>query len=122
MSKNNNEGVKLPPPPKTAGKYRKASALEDGQSITGTVVGFRTEYSEKLRKDMTAIALKNGNEEFELNPAGTINDALAAGQLKIGRTYKFQKEGLEKTKKGGYKNVFGIYDLTASANTSSDEI
>lgn len=117
-----NDGVKLPRPVLTNNKYRKTSALEDGQSITGTVLSFKTEYSEKLKKEMTAIIMKDGNDEFELNPSGTINDAIRAGQLKVGRTYKFQKEGLEKTKKGGYKNVFGIYDLSASPNTSSEEI
>lgn len=116
MSKLTNE-TKLPKAP-TAGKFRKAADLEQGQSITGVFLGTRTEYAENLKKDMTKVIMKDENgQEFELSPCGTINDALRAGQLKQGRTYRFEKEGVEKTKKGSYKNVFGIYEVNGSTNS-----
>lgn len=107
--------TKLPKAP-SSGKYRKSSELEVGQSIGGTLIGFRSEFSEALKKDMTSIVLKdlNTGKEFELSPSGTINDAIAAGQLKVGLTYRFEKAGVEKTKKGAYKNVFNIYQSKAT--------
>src|SRR4051812_11157116 len=109
----NTWGKKLAVSEGSSGRYRKASALEDGQSMTGTILGFNTKFVEKLGKNITSILMENNGDKFELTPAGTINDALSNNQLKVGTTYTFVKEGLKKTAKGGYKGIFGIYEGAA---------
>lgn len=119
MSKQANE-TKLPKAPST-GKYRKASDLEQGQSLTGTFIRTHTDFSEKLQKNMTSLVMRDENgREYELTPCGSINDAIGAGQLKPGKTYRFEKEGVEKTKTGQYRNVFGIYEVNNKASGNSE--
>ncbi len=116
----NEWGEKLEVKPAAGGKYRKASALEDGQSMQGTLLAIRTEFVEKIGKDVTSLTLEENGEKYEMAPSGNIIDALKNGQLKIGLRYKFQKEGVTKTKAGKYKGKFGIYQAPAATATASD--
>lgn len=108
-------------------EFRKTSALEDGQSIEGTVVAFKE--STKFPGTVNLIMRGSDGNNFTLSPSGNLKYAIRDGLLKVGNTYKIQKEGTKKIK-GMTSGVFGVYpsknnptpNATSSDLGSSDEI
>ncbi len=87
-------------------EFRKTSALEDGQSISGTVLAFRA--STKYPGNTDLVMKGEDGKTFNLAPSGNLKYAIRDGLVKIGSTYKFQREGTKKIK-GMDSGVFGIY-------------
>lgn len=112
MSKNDNQwGDKLT----TQHEFLKTSALETGQSIEGTVLAFRA--STKFPESAPSIVMKLTNGETKnVTPSGNLKYAIRDGLLKVGNTYKIEKEGTKKIK-GMTSGVFGIYP----AKTNPDD-
>lgn len=98
-------------------EFVKTSALEDGQSIEGTVIGFKT--STKFPEAGPSIVMKLlSGETKNVTPSGNLKYAIRDGLLKVGSTYKIQKEGSKKIK-GMTSGVFGIYPAKTN-DTASD--
>lgn len=99
-------------------EYLKTSALEDGQSIEGTVLAFKA--SSKYPESAPSIVMKllNGDTK-NVTPSGNLKYAIKDGLLKIGNTYKIQKEGSTKIK-GMISGVFGIYPSLNDSTPSND--
>jgi hypothetical protein len=87
-------------------EYRKSSALEDGQSIVGTVVDFRD--SVKFPGTINLIMFGPDGKKFSLSPSGSLKYAIKEGVFEKGKTYKIQREGTRQIK-GMNSAVFGIY-------------
>lgn len=87
-------------------EFKKTSALADGQSIEGTVLAFKE--SSKFPGITNVVMQDEGGKSFTLTPSGNLKYAIRDGLLKIGNTYKIQREGTKKIK-GMNSAVFGIY-------------
>ncbi len=106
----------------TNSKFLKTSALEDGQSIEGTVLAFKESTIPSTGKKVTNIMWKATNgETFTLSPSGNVSYAIKDGLFEVGKTYKIQKEGSKKIK-GMTSGVFGIYPLKTEAQSQDDSI
>lgn len=95
--------------------FRKATALEDGQSIEGTVLAFRE--SAKYPGKFGVVMRGTDGKTFTLSPAGNLNYAIRDGLLKVGTLYKIQREGT-KLVKGMKAAQFGIYPAINSNGSS----
>ena len=102
-------------------EFRKSSALEDGQSIIGTVVAFQE--SAKFPGNIAVVMIGTDGKKFALSPSGNLKYAIRDGLLEKGKTYKITREGTKKVK-GMTSTNFGIYpskkNLAASAADSND--
>lgn len=96
-------------------KYVKTSALENGQSIEGTILAFQD--SERYPGTLSLVMRMPTGETKTVQPSGTIKKAIQQGKLKIGHTYKFVREGSEKIK-GLTSGVFGIYPSKRNAGSN----
>lgn len=111
----NNWGKKL----NTAPNFKKTSALENGQSISGTLVAFQQSKIPATGKEVTNLIMRDANgEPFNLAPSGNIVYAIRDGLLKVGTTYTFVREGTGKTKMGSARGIFGIYEVENNNNDS----
>lgn len=99
-------------------EFRKSSALEDGQSIEGTVLAFKD--SVKFPGSINVVMRGSDGKNFTLSPSGNLKYAIRDGLLKVGQTYKIQKEGSKKIK-GMTSGVFGIYPSKDSAGDSQED-
>lgn len=98
-------------------EFVKASALEDGQSIAGTVLGFKD--SVKFPGSTSVVMQGLDGKRFTLTPSGNLKYAIRDGHLKIGCTYKIQREGTTKIK-GMSSGLFGIYPAKNNPAENSD--
>lgn len=90
-------------------EFRKTSQLADGQSIEGTVIAFKTNKLPGSNKEVTNVVMQDENGvTFTLCPSGNLVYAIRDGYLKVGNSYKLQREGSKKIK-GMTSGVFGIY-------------
>lgn len=101
-------------------EFRKTSALENGQSIEGTVIALRP--STKFPGNTDLVMKGTDGKTFNLSPSGNLKYAIRDGLIKLNHTYKFQREGTTKIK-GMSSGVFGIYPAKVQpANNSDDSI
>ena len=100
-------------------EFRKASALEDGQSIEGTVLAFRD--STKFPGNVAVVMRDMDGKTFTLSPAGNLKYAIRDGLLKIGTTYKIQREGTRLVK-GMKSSQFGIYPAKTAVGSAVSRI
>jgi hypothetical protein len=90
-------------------EFRKTSALEVGQSIEGTVIAFKTSKIPGTDKEVTNVVMQDERgEKFTLCPSGNLVYAIRDGYLKVGNTYRLEREGSKKIR-GMTSGVFGIY-------------
>lgn len=109
---NNNLGRKI-----NNNNFKKTAALENGQSITGTLLAFKDSKIPNTDKIVTNLVMEDpSGEKFNLSPSGNIVYAIKDGLLKVGQTYTFVREGTGKTKMGSARGIFGIYE--AEGNNS----
>ncbi len=102
----------------TNAEWRKTSALEDGQSISGTVLAFKD--STKFPGNTDLVMKGEDGVNFHLCPSGNLKWMIKDGALKIGHTYKIQKEGTTKVK-GMTSGVFGVYPSKNNPAESQDD-
>ncbi len=100
-------------------EFRKTSALEDGQSISGTVLALRP--STKFPGNTDLVMKGEDGKTFNLSPSGNLKYAIRDGLVKIGMTYKFQREGTKKIK-GMNSGVFGIYPAKTNPTIQDESI
>lgn len=100
--------------------FIKTNSLEDGQSIEGTVLSFKTSKIPTTGKEVTSIIMRMSNGETRtVSPSGNVAYAVKDGLFEIGKTYKIQREGTRKVK-GMASGVFGIYPLKVESHTSDN--
>ncbi len=99
-------------------EFRKTSSLEDGQSIEGTVLAFKE--STKFPGTVNLVMRGLDGNNFTLSPSGNLKYAIKDGVLKIGNTYKIQKEGTKKIK-GMTSGVFAIYPAKNQPNVTNSD-
>lgn len=100
-------------------KLLKTSALEDGQSIAGTLLAIR-ESSKFPGSFILAMRGLNG-DTFDVATSGNLKYVIRDGKLEVGRTYNITKAGtkLIKGRASAQFNVFTAENEPAAAN---DEI